>query len=350
MTSRFTKFLLFSFALVGTYTLSSYSNAGGGTVSGNAVSGCSCHGSANINTVISVLGLPSSGYTPGQVYPVNVLIENQTMASVGINLAVNIGTISNLGAGLTSVNATSIRHSSPAALVGGEHTFTFNWTAPSSGSTNLTLNASVNAVDGTGGTGGDQWNSFVSTTPLSLSYIQFNAIAKANQVNLTWQTTKEEDITYFIIERSEDGVKYDSIDIVKSLGNATTGSEYSYIDKPAHSNEYYYRVIILSASGNKMYAPTQKITFNNGASLDFILFPNPSGNKGKLNINLFNNRSKNVSLNVFLQNGNLVHSQNQPVKNGTNYLELHTVLPKGYYLMELKTSDNNTLTKKFVVN
>ncbi|GBL34701.1 mucin-19 [Filimonas sp.] len=56
-----------------------------------------------------------------------------------------------------------IFHNTPKPAVAGTASWTFNWTAPATGSATITFNAAGNATDGDGTNSGDKWN-FFSTT------------------------------------------------------------------------------------------------------------------------------------------------------------------------------------------
>jgi hypothetical protein len=350
MNSKYTKFLFLGFILVILHSLtSSYSNTAIGVMANNSQVGCTCHGVANINTVITVNGLPT-GYGPGQTYPITVYVQNVTQVAAGINLSVSIGTINTLGAGLTAVSATAIRHSAPMMMSAGIATFTFNWTAPLTGTAPLNLYASANAVNLNGNNTGDFWNSYLSSTPLTLNSLEFTVQAKANAVDLNWKTENESEIKYFVIERSMDGLIFDSLNKVIANGSATGGRTYDYSDKPAYSNDYYYRLKIMDANGGFSYSLVKKAVFNNGAAFDFILFPNPAKKSNKIFINAFNNLENIISLNIYSRKGDLIYSRKEKAFKGTNYLQLIKDLPMGYYILELKPGNTLGVKKPFVIN
>ncbi len=347
MAQKFTKFLLIGLALIAIqFGMGSYSNTGS-IISGSAAGGCSCHGPMDINTVITVLGLPSA-YVAGQTYPITVLVENPTQVAAGINLEVTTGTITNVGSQLINVSTTEIRHTSPKLLISGIANFTFDWVAPTMASGPVSIVASANATNANGNTLGDSWNSVTTSTPLSINYLAFEVSAKPNAVTLNWKTVDESKIKSFIIERSVDGVLFDSLDIVIANGSSTVGRIYDYSDKPNSSNDYFYRLRINDFTGGKTYTTTKKITFNNGAEMDFILFPNPVSSANYINMNIFNNMGSVAYVNVYARGGELVYHKKLAVKKGTNYISLNKKFSVGYYAIEVVAENGKKIKKAFV--
>lgn len=137
----------------------------------------SCHSGGSGTTITNVSFNPSvtsGSYTPNQTYTITVNVTNNsyTMFSFACELLnsstlSNAGTMSNPGTGvhfLTGSNGRNVAtHSTPKSGTGSA-SFTFEWTAPASG--NVMVYAIGNAVNGTGGTGGDKPS---STFTLSLS-------------------------------------------------------------------------------------------------------------------------------------------------------------------------------------
>ena len=134
-----------------------------GGINGQSVAGCTCHGTASPSTIVTITGLPAGGYTNSTIYPITVSVTNTTFAgSAGFDLTSTAGTFTAV-AGTALNGALEIRHNAPKARVAGTASWTFNWTAPPTGSANVSFFLSGNAVNGNGNTTGDIWNQ-ISTT------------------------------------------------------------------------------------------------------------------------------------------------------------------------------------------
>jgi len=147
-------------------TLSSYS----GGITGQSVAGCSCHNpTATAGTLITLTGLPAGGYVNGSVYPVTLTITNTSVISVGVGRRDGFDMTSSAGAftaiaGTALNGPTEIRHTTPKPAPAGTASWTFNWTAPASGSAAVSFNIAGNAANGDGSPSSlDKWNSFSTT-------------------------------------------------------------------------------------------------------------------------------------------------------------------------------------------
>ncbi len=163
--------------------LTSYSNGASATSKAHnaAVSGCGgagCHGGASSTATTATITVKekSSGmvvsngkYKPGTTYEITVQGDNASAAKFGymflVRDAVNAqgGTLANASAGskiqtIPPGTYTVAEHSSPINASMGSFTATFEWTAPAAGKGNINMNLAVNAVDGTGTTANDEFN------------------------------------------------------------------------------------------------------------------------------------------------------------------------------------------------
>ena len=74
---------------------------------------------------------------------------------------------------------------------------------------------------------------------MPLELIAFSGKIGKNQNNLTWQTASEQNINFFQIERSADGLNFETIGTTKSKGNARSLQNYAFTDAQPLSKSYY---------------------------------------------------------------------------------------------------------------
>lgn len=201
------KTLLFTLS-VGMIYLTLSSNSSGPTSGNNpttlATTGCTpCHGSS-VNTAtmgtITIKEMPGGmtvtdgKYKPGQKYEITLNGSNTTLDSFGFVMIATdnpgnaqAGVFANPGTS-TQITAKSgldvFEHSTPIAG-GGTNSFSaqVEWTAPAAGTGDVTMNVAINAVNGDGGSNGDQFN----TISVTLNETPTNSVSNINtikQVNL----------------------------------------------------------------------------------------------------------------------------------------------------------------------
>lgn len=88
--------------------------------------------------------------------------------------------------------------------------------------------------------GGNTTGNFQSTLPVELT--DFSAVSKANSVILNWSTRSERNNHLFTLERSSDGISFETIAILKGAGVSSKENLYSYNDQHLPSGVYYYRL------------------------------------------------------------------------------------------------------------
>ena len=125
-----------------------FGHSGGRT--GSASSGCACHGGGANQVTPSLSGFPADGYVASSTYGLTIGGTGGPSGSGGgFNLDADLGSFSNPGSNAQISNG-EVTHSNANA-----RTWTVDWTAPSSGSGNVTFDLTVNFVNGNGNTGGD---------------------------------------------------------------------------------------------------------------------------------------------------------------------------------------------------
>ena len=120
--------------------------------------GCNCHGGGSSSVSISE-NFPSS-YTPGQTYSIQVSVTGGvTGTHGGFNVEVSKGSLSTGGNSGVKVSGKSVTHTNKA-----NRAWSFDWTAPTSGSGTVTAGIAGLTASG-GGTSGDAW----TTTSVSIT-------------------------------------------------------------------------------------------------------------------------------------------------------------------------------------
>lgn len=128
-------------------------------VSGKSIAGCGgggCH-TYSINTTMSMAGMPANGYANGQTYNLFLTVTNAAKFKAGFNMSVNLGTLT-AGPGMGLVSPTELKHNTPLLMSNGNAIWSFSWTAPATGTVPVTFYVAGNAVDSSGTSAGDAFN------------------------------------------------------------------------------------------------------------------------------------------------------------------------------------------------
>ncbi len=170
-------------------------------------------------------------------------------------------------------------------------------------------------------------------TSLPIGLVSFDASALDNtSVQLSWETSSEQDNDYFIIERSADGFDgWEDILQVDGAGNSETPKDYTAADNLPLDGISYYRLKQVDFNGQQRIHETESVFIDISGGSDLVIFPNPATDlltvKGDLvslsTFELLSPMGQNVRLNV--------HSYKQD--DGTVVLDISS-LKAGVYLIK----------------
>ncbi len=139
------------------------------------------------------------------------------------------------------------------------------------------------------------------TTPLPIGLIFFSALADNGSVLLKWATATENNSDYFEVQRSTDGITWQSRSQVEATGNSTNTINYYTTDLiNGITGEIYYRLKEVDLNGNATYSGIQEINAVNKKQLQ--TFPSPAQNilyvqttnSGEKLSGMFNTSGQNV--------------------------------------------------------
>ena len=132
----------------------------------NHAYGCNCHSqSGQTAASVSISGLPSS-YDASNLYQLTVDVSGGVQGSGGgFSLVVNKGTLSTGTSGMF-VNVNNQGNSATHSITGSSYrSWSFEWTAPSSGAGLVTFEVAGMTSNGNGGNSGDRWSTSTMQIP-----------------------------------------------------------------------------------------------------------------------------------------------------------------------------------------
>lgn len=106
----------------------------------------------------------------------------------------------------------------------------------------------------------------------------FTAEKNQNKVRLDWYTLSEKNSSYFIIERSSNGVDYTAIKRVEAMGNSSVYIPYLSWDENPLEGVSYYRLKQLDINGHFGYSAVRRVEFHSQQP-DIEIYPNPANDK-----------------------------------------------------------------------
>ncbi|GAB5464923.1 MAG: hypothetical protein Kapaf2KO_03590 [Candidatus Kapaibacteriales bacterium] len=190
------------------FTSEVISNSNGKT---SSLNGCSCHGSNNSATTVTITVVGGTTISVNEEVDIEVKVENSSFTKFGLNSAVvtsqsgttKAGTLT-AGTG-TKISSSEITHNGAQTGSNNEFTFKYKWKAPATAGTYY-VRAAGNAVDGTGGTGGNDRPNTATTVAITVEDSESVELTSGNggkicadeTFNITWNSSSvaNVDISY----------------------------------------------------------------------------------------------------------------------------------------------------------
>lgn len=183
--------------------------------------------------------------------------------------------------------------------------------------------------------GGPSFNS-----PLPVIISSFNSDCKEEGANLVWTTAMEQNSDVFILEKSNDGIRWKALGTIDAKG---TAANYKFTDKEAGTA--YYRLKQVDLDGTSTYSQiirsdceVKKVTV--------MLYPNPATDYTELVFN--SDKVFNTSIQIFNNQGQIVKQLQAGIQKGNNKIRIN--LPgfsSGTYIIRINHEELN-VSKTFI--
>jgi len=126
-------------------------------------------------------------------------------------------------------------------------------------------------------------------SPLPIELLNFNAVKNNNKVDINWQTISETQNDYFTVERSKDGINFETVSIVKGSSDSKNIIDYSETDFTPYNGISYYRLKQTDINGKFTYSKMVAVNYH-FAEFGLEVFPNPSFGDFKINLSGIENQ------------------------------------------------------------
>jgi hypothetical protein len=109
---------------------------------------------------------------------------------------------------------------------------------------------------------------------LPVTFLSFDATkSDDDDADLLWNVESESNISNYVIERSYDGMNYESIGSIDVQHTSDTVKTYKYLDRGGLKKATYYRISSIDFDGN---ASCSEVRYLESNFSETSLFPNPS--------------------------------------------------------------------------
>lgn len=185
------------------------------------------------------------------------------------------------------------------------------------------------------------------SAPLPATLIRFfGKFNKSHTVDLLWETSSENNVAYYEIEKSNGNGNFIKIGQIASQGNSNKNQNYFSVDANPYNGINYYRLKILDIDGQFTYSNVINLSINNGKSTMASLYPNPAKDKIYLDFSML--KAENTQLEIVDVVGKKITVIPILLQKGFNTVPVPIGnLSKGNYYLKVKLG-NEIVVQKFV--
>lgn len=180
---------------------------------------------------------------------------------------------------------------------------------------------------------GPEMDAYINCLVLPVEVVNFSATANGERrVLLDWVTESEINTDYFTIERTTDGIHFETIGSVEAAGQSTSSLHYQLTDEQALQGISYYRLITTDSDGSQSFSDLKSVHFD---GLDLIsAFPNPASDA--INFVLYSSSESTMNLIITDLTGRIIEQQIVETEKGNNLFTLPlTNYANGQYFIKI---------------
>lgn len=186
--------------------------------------------------------------------------------------------------------------------------------------------------------------SIVQTTPLPVELLSFNAaMQKDNTVLATWSTASEVNNALFTVEKSQDGLDFETVGTLPGAGTSSQTQNYSMPDDNPYIGISYYRLKQTDYDGSYSYSNVVPVTYYPN---DPIAIGNTLLSASGSFIQIISKNQGVAEIAVYDVTGRKIYTKGQNMATGINKINLNYAFTKGVYILYVESGSGNVAKKK----
>jgi hypothetical protein len=185
---------------------------------------------------------------------------------------------------------------------------------------------------------------FRPSSTLPVKIVSFQATKKSSNIELNWKVENEINIKQYVIEHSENGYQFETINSLAPKGNHLSIENYQAIDATPSPLNNYYRIKAINIDGSIVYSEIVSLLEKN-TTQELTVYPNPVKN-GAINILLNDKIQGKATIHIFNTAGQLVYSD--LIKSSLSKQIKINHLPLGAYQIIVKDEGGKTWIEKII--
>jgi PKD-like domain len=185
---------------------------------------------------------------------------------------------------------------------------------------------------------------------LPVTFTDVKATAQNKDIAVQWNTANEMNIEKYEVEKSIDGVHFETIHSTASAGNYNGNKTYHWLDQHAMEGINYYRIKSIDNNKSIQYSRVVKVNMAI-VSTGIQLYANPVTN-GNIKLQFKNMQQGKYVVYLMNSGGQLIFSKQIDHAGGTAMKNISPaqVLAKGIYHLEISSKGKEKMTLKVIIN
>jgi hypothetical protein len=181
----------------------------------------------------------------------------------------------------------------------------------------------------------------IPNTLLPVDWLYFRGTTDNTTNKLNWATASEQNTDYFRVQRSQDGLVFETIGIVQAQGQSTSAKHYTYDDINPFEGENYYRLELVDQNGDTELSSTILLNIRMDGK-PYVFYPNPT--TGMVYYQYESQKAEALQLEVLDVLGKRVRTQQVQGTTGINNIPVDLEdLPVGTYMIRVHNEARGTV-------
>jgi len=184
---------------------------------------------------------------------------------------------------------------------------------------------------------------------LPVELMSFNAKANNGVVDINWVTASEKNNNYFTVERSRNGIDFETLKTVKGSENSTVQRNYFVTDNNPYKGLAYYRLKQTDLDKNYTYSEIKSVNFENETKLEMTVFPNPIQGNNSIFVAINSVKNDKIALSITNIAGKVVAEKELKLETSNATVEVKHSFEPGIYFVKVVNNDSQTIYQKLIV-
>lgn len=195
---------------------------------------------------------------------------------------------------------------------------------------------------------GGEMDSYINCLALPLELLAFNATeAGERSVLVDWMTDTEINTDFFTVERTTDGIHFETVGITDAAGQSSQPLHYQLSDSLAYEGTSYYRLITTDFDGSQSISDLKSVHFDGMAIQQ--AFPNPATDE--IHFVLYSGSDKTLHITITDVTGRITEQRIIQTNPGSNLLTLSLDnYSKGQYFIKIGNEREYCISDIFYVH